>query len=110
MFVKVSGINDIWEGGVILVAALDRRVLLVWPDGGTLNAFQGNCPHQGLPLDGAFLDGGLLTCPHHFWVYDAGSGVAVDPPECDLIAYPVKIEGDGVFVDPDERLPNPLPE
>ena len=37
-------------------------------------AFANRCPHNDLPLDGAWIRDGMLTCPHHFWRFDVTTG------------------------------------
>ena len=105
MYVKVCQEDDLWEGGTVMGAAGDHRIIVVWPEGGTPTAFQGICPHRGVPLDGASLSGIELTCPQHMWTFDGESGDSLDPPGCALARYPMKIEDGVVLVDTDGIMP-----
>ncbi len=95
MFERVCKAETIDEGGMRLVIANSQLIVLAWADGGQLKAFQGVCPHANTPLDEAEWDGRVLTCPKHRWTWDLGSGEPIQPQECGLAEYPVKVE-DGV--------------
>jgi len=77
------------------------EVLLVHVDGGELKAFQNICPHQHFELTDGTLDGNVLTCRAHLWQFDMNSGKGVNPDDCALAVYPLKVDGDDVFVDVD---------
>ena len=62
-------------------------VLLLTDEGP--RAFVNRCPHNGLPLEGAWIRDGVLTCPHHFWRFDAESGAGMTEPE-DLVSLEVE--------------------
>ena len=79
----------------------EHKVLLVSPEGGEICAFQGICPHQQIPLIDGHFDGKLVTCKAHQWVFDGTTGKGVNPADCQLAVYPVKVEGDDILVDTD---------
>ncbi len=98
-FTKVCTLDDLWEGEMESFEVDGQEVLLVCLDGGDVRAFQGVCPHQDIPLiEGAFT-GGRLVCRAHQWVFDASTGAGVNPGNCRLAEYPVRIDGDDVYVD-----------
>ncbi|MFG1358165.1 Rieske 2Fe-2S domain-containing protein [Xanthobacter pseudotagetidis] len=99
MFTRVCKLETIPEGGMCLVIASQRHVILAWPDDGALRAFQGVCPHSGTPLSEAAFDGTVLICPSHFWTWDMNTGAAIEPRESALAEYPVKVEDGIVYVD-----------
>jgi toluene monooxygenase system ferredoxin subunit len=76
-----------------------HEVLIVGLEGGAVRAYQAICPHQEIPLEEGKFDGKTLTCRAHQWVFDATTGVGINPGGCRLAAYPIKIEDNGVFVD-----------
>lgn len=76
-----------------------QEVLLVWPEGGELKSFQAVCPHQDIPLVEGKFDGKVLICRAHLWQFDASSGKGINPGDCALAQYPVRIDGNEVFVD-----------
>ncbi len=43
----------LWEGEMTEVEVDGHEMLLVWPEGGEVQAYQGVCPHQDIPLSKA---------------------------------------------------------
>lgn len=97
-FKKVCTLDDLWEGEMESVQVDGQEVLLVWPEGGELKAFQGTCPHQNIPLVEGKFDGKTVICRAHLWQFDACSGKGINPSDCALAQFPVKIDGDSVLV------------
>ena len=99
-FEKICTLDDIWEGDMAAFEADDGTdVLLVHADGGELKAFQAICPHQHFELIEGTLDDAVLTCRAHLWQFDANTGKGVNPADCALAEYPLRIDGDDVYVD-----------
>ena len=74
-----------------------RGLLVRLPAG--LFAVNGLCPHAQAPLHEGALCGHRLVCPWHQSVFEIPSGALLDPPALDgLERYPVRIDGDDVFV------------
>ena len=63
------------------------------------------CPHRGAPLSDGRLDGVVVTCPWHGWVFDVRTGALRMNPDCRLGTYPVDQRADGVFVDVEREAP-----
>lgn len=99
MFVKACRQDDLAEGGLEVAAVDGTLVLILWPEGGMPRAFQGFCPHAREPLADAPFDGRTLTCPHHDWVFDGGSGRCLEGKPCRLAEYRLKVEAGDVLVD-----------
>jgi toluene monooxygenase system ferredoxin subunit len=97
-FKKVCALDELWEGDMEAFEIDGQEVLLVWPEGKELKAFQGVCPHQDIPLIEGKFDGKTLVCRAHLWQFDAASGKGINPSDCALAQYPLKIEGDEVWV------------
>ncbi|MBL8492003.1 MAG: Rieske 2Fe-2S domain-containing protein [Rhodocyclaceae bacterium] len=98
-FRKVSTLDELWEGDMLEVEADGHDVLLVWPEGGEVQAFQAVCPHQDIPLAEGKFDGRVVMCRAHQWTFDGSSGEGINPGNCKLARYPVKLEGDAILVD-----------
>jgi toluene monooxygenase system ferredoxin subunit len=96
---KSCDLDDLWEGEMLEVDVGERSVLLVRLDGGEVRAFQAACPHQDIPLSEGKFDGSVLMCRAHQWTFDASTGVGINPGNCRLAEYPVRIEGDAVMVE-----------
>ena len=66
---------------------------------GEVYAFQGMCSHEELPLDGAEIEDGILTCDWHGATYDACTGQVLGLPATEsLRAYDTRVEDGAVFV------------
>lgn len=98
-YVKACSLDELWEGDMTEVEVGEHLVLLVWPEGGEVQAFQGICPHQDIPLGEGKFDGRVLMCRAHQWTFDAHTGEGVNPSDCKLARYPVKVEDDAVYIE-----------
>jgi toluene monooxygenase system ferredoxin subunit len=97
-------LDELWEGEMEARELEGQEVLLVWPTDGELIAYQPLCPHQEVALiDGKF-DGKTLICRAHNWVFDACTGKGINPGDCELTKFPLRIEGDKVLVDLDVEV------
>lgn len=97
-FRKVCKLEDLWEGEMEAFEVDGEEVLLVWPDGGELCAYQGMCPHQDIPLIEGKLEGKTVMCRAHQWTFDACTGKGVNPGDTQLAKYPIKVENGDVLV------------
>jgi toluene monooxygenase system ferredoxin subunit len=70
-----------------------------------VRATQVECPHQQGDLTEGLLDGTSLTCPVHLWEFDVKTCQGINPTHATLASYPVKLDGDDVYVDPDGDTP-----
>lgn len=97
-FQKVCTLDDLWEGEMTEVEVDGHVIVLVRFQGGESRAFQGLCPHQDISLAEGKFDGRVLICRAHQWTFDANTGKGINPGNCRLAEYPVKLEGDDVLV------------
>ena len=97
-FQKVGTVDDLWEGEMLEVELGDHVILLVWPEAGALRAFQGMCPHQDIALAEGKFDGKVLMCRAHQWTFDVSTGAGINPGNCRLAEYPVKVDGEDILV------------
>ena len=98
-FVAVASVSDVPPGWVLRVAIEGRDIALANVDG-VICAIDNSCSHAAGPLgDNRLRAGCLVECPWHNSVFDVRSGEAVrGPARKSLRTYPVKLEGDTVFV------------
>lgn len=98
-FVAVAVTSDIPPGWVLRVA-VDQRELALANVEGEFYALENACSHAAGPLGDNRLRGGcLVECPWHSSVFDVRTGEAVrGPARKPQQIYPVKIEGDTVYV------------
>jgi 3-phenylpropionate/trans-cinnamate dioxygenase ferredoxin subunit len=67
---------------------------------GEFYAVEDVCTHDGGALDGGELDGCRIMCPRHGAFFDVTTGKALTLPAITpLPIYPVRIDGDDVFVE-----------
>jgi toluene monooxygenase system ferredoxin subunit len=98
---KACTLDDLWEGDMTEVEVEGRTILLVWPEGSEIRAFQGVCPHQDIALSEGRFDGRTIMCRAHQWTFDARTGAGVNPSDCRLAEYPVQIAGDDILIQVD---------
>ncbi|MSQ41606.1 MAG: non-heme iron oxygenase ferredoxin subunit [Dehalococcoidia bacterium] len=85
--------------GEVRVLPCGTRELAVSNIGGTLYAIDDVCTHDGGPLGEGTLRGDRLICPRHGAAFNARTGKVLTLPAVrDVRAYPVSVEGDGVYV------------
>jgi len=75
------------------------RVVALYNVEGTFFALDGVCPHAGGPLGEGALSGKVVTCPWHGWQFDVTTGQHCLNATLQHTAFPVKVEGDDVYVE-----------
>ena len=63
-----------------------------------LFAIEDRCPHKNGPLSQGIVHDGCVTCPLHNWVINLATGKAQGADEGVTRTFPVKQEGDTVFL------------
>ena len=71
-------------------------------------AVDNRCPHMGFPLDRGTVKNGILTCHWHHARFDLSSGGTFDPFADDVRSFPVSVEDDFVWVNPNPPEPDPI--
>ncbi|HQN46475.1 MAG: Rieske 2Fe-2S domain-containing protein [Rhodocyclales bacterium] len=104
-FEKVCTLDDLWEGEMASFEVNGHEVLVLSIEGGDIIAYQGICPHQDILLIEGQFDGKALICRAHQWVFDAKTGRGINPDDSRLVPYPVRIEGEDVFIDTEGITP-----
>jgi NAD(P)H-dependent nitrite reductase small subunit len=95
---RVAEVGEIAEGQGKVVEA-DGRTLAVFNVGGSLYAIDNTCPHRGGPLGEGDVEDRIVVCPWHAWRWDVTTGRNANNPAVQVACYPVRVEGDGVFVE-----------
>ena len=94
----VISLDDLWDGDLVSRTVDGVDLLLVNVDG-NVRAFRDRCPHAGTPLNQGKLEGRILTCSAHLWQFDiVNGGVGVNPRDCRLTSFAVRIEDGRVLV------------
>jgi toluene monooxygenase system ferredoxin subunit len=99
-WVEVTSLDDLWEGELLDVEVEGEHVLLAHLPGGTIVAYQGICPHQEyLLIDSDFdPESGLLTCGGHHWQFRLADGRGINPSNCHLYRYEVRVEAGRILI------------
>lgn len=86
---------DVPVGGGTIVRRW--KIVVTQPSEGVYKAFSASCPHRGCAV-GVPRDN-VMICPCHGSEFDAGTGKALKGPATGaLLAYQVRVEGDGIVV------------
>jgi NADPH-dependent 2,4-dienoyl-CoA reductase/sulfur reductase-like enzyme/nitrite reductase/ring-hydroxylating ferredoxin subunit len=90
------------------VQAGNEEMILI-RQGDQVHAYQGNCPHEGAPLEEGVICGGLLVCPWHKAAFAVDEGAVCEPPALtDLRRYRAWVKDGEVWVD-DQPMPKSEP-
>jgi 3-phenylpropionate/trans-cinnamate dioxygenase ferredoxin component len=83
-----------------LPVTIGGKDLAIFRVGEQLYALEGVCPHAEALLADGFVDQDKVECPLHQATFEIPTGKCLGPPaDRDLITFPVKVEGNDVFVD-----------
>lgn len=72
------------------LAFIDGRSIVVFNIGGTIQAIDNSCPHNGASLASGKLDGSVLTCPAHGLRFDLKTGCTPGENPLCLTTFPVQ--------------------
>jgi nitrite reductase/ring-hydroxylating ferredoxin subunit len=95
---KVCPVQDLKPGRAASVS-LYARPYAVFNVDGKLYGMDGGCAHMKANLAAGQLYGNIVECAMHGWEYDVTTGECLTIPEIRLRTFPVKIEGDFVWID-----------
>lgn len=95
---RVGSVGELAAGEGLVVEAGGRSVALFNVDG-TYYAIDNSCPHRGGPLGEGDLEGRVVSCPWHAWRWDVSTGANVNNPAVRVACFPVRVQGNGIFVD-----------
>jgi len=96
-FVRVAALAEIPIEGMLPVR-VDKEDLVLYRVKDQVFASRDFCPHAGYPLSKSFLRGKYVRCSLHSWEFDVTSGEYTGNPHIRMRCYPVKIEGEDVWV------------
>ena len=97
--VKVASVNELPTGEGKVVDTEGQPIALFNVDG-IFSAIDNTCTHVGGPLGEGALVGDIVNCPWHDAGFNVKTGVCTgEPAASHAKSFPVKVEGDDVFVD-----------
>jgi toluene monooxygenase system ferredoxin subunit len=97
-FQRVAKIEDLWSGEMMGLEVNGESVLLVNVDN-HIYAYADICPHQKSRLSEGTLTDKTLRCGRHHWEFDVCSGSGMNPKSACLRMFPIRINGEDIFVD-----------
>ena len=81
------------------IVEVEGNSIALFDINGKVHAIKNVCPHATGPVGEGSLEGTVVTCPWHGWEFDVVSGASQMNPEIKVETYPVKVEGDDIFVE-----------
>jgi toluene monooxygenase system ferredoxin subunit len=101
---RLCAAQDIEAGRLTGVEIQGAKVLVTRIDGNFV-AFPPLCPHMAEPLEiSGVCSEGMLTCTKHIWQWELSTGAPRGDAEKPLLYYPVRIEGNELWIDFDREL------
>jgi 3-phenylpropionate/trans-cinnamate dioxygenase ferredoxin subunit len=98
-WIEVCGVGDVEVEDVIRFDHGDQTFAIYRTGKVDFFASDGYCTHEKIHLSNGLVMGNIIECPKHNGRFDIPTGQAKRAPVCvDLKTYPVKIEGDKVFI------------
>ena len=97
-FVKIAKKSDLPADGEAKEFPVGEKVVCIANVNGTISAMDNVCLHRGGPLGQGAIEGDKLVCPWHGWQWDPKTGQAAHNPAARVSVYPIKVEGEDVFV------------
>ncbi len=95
---RVAAVDEIEEDEPISVH-VGEHTIGVFLVNDTYYAIEDICPHAYALLSQGFVDGEEVECPLHEAVFHIPSGRCLKAPaDRDVKTYPVKVDGDDVFI------------
>ncbi|HEX6526292.1 MAG TPA: non-heme iron oxygenase ferredoxin subunit [Streptosporangiaceae bacterium] len=97
-FTRVASLSDVPDDGTLGVE-VDGEPVCVIRTGGEVFALRDVCSHAEVPLSEGEIYDHTVECWLHGSCFDVRTGQPTGPPATEPVAvYPVKIEGDDVYV------------
>jgi len=97
-FRKIAHVSEIAPGEARAVE-VDGEPIAIYNVNGEFFATCDTCSHEEASLADGWLDDDIITCPSHGAEFNVCTGEVLSLPATEPIAtYPVRVEGDDVFV------------
>ncbi len=98
-FHAVAGTGELEEDDDVLGVVVGETEIAIYRVDGEFYATHGLCTHECVKLADGYVEEGRIECPLHSACFDIKTGKVLAPPaEVDLKTYPVKVEGDTIYV------------
>lgn len=97
-WIEVGMVSDIPKLGARVVKSEHGDIAVFRTSDDQIFALRDSCPHKKGPLSQGIVHGHMVTCPLHSWNINLETGEAKAPDEGCTGHYPVKIEGETIFL------------
>ncbi len=97
-WIEVGKLSDIPRQGSRIINSDDGDIALFRTIDDEVFALRDECPHEKGPLSQGIIHGKRVTCPLHNWVISLEDGCALPPDEGCATHFPVKLEGESLFL------------
>jgi NAD(P)H-dependent nitrite reductase small subunit len=95
---RVASVSDLRDDQGF-PADLAGTQIALYRVGGQIHAIDDTCTHEFAELSQGFVQDGTIECPLHAAQFEIATGKCLSGPAMtDLRSYPVRVEGDDVFV------------
>jgi NAD(P)H-dependent nitrite reductase small subunit len=101
-FRKACRAGEVPEGAGKTVQ-VGERLIALFHVGDAYHAIDDVCPHMGASLSDGCVENGIVTCPWHAWRFRLADGAWADNPRIKIGCYPVRVEGDEVQVQVEDK-------
>jgi nitrite reductase/ring-hydroxylating ferredoxin subunit len=82
-----------------LAVEIGDKLIGLYLLGGTVHAIGNLCTHEFALLTEGFIEGDAIECPLHQARFSIKTGkVLSEPADTDVPSYPVKVDGDDIYV------------
>jgi len=97
-WLEVARVDEL-PSGERLFFEVDGQPIVLLNIGGIFFAIGDTCTHDNGPLGDGEVIGTTIACPRHGARFDLLTGKVLSPPAAeDVPSYPVKVEGQRVFI------------
>lgn len=96
-FLEVASTEDVIPGKGKVVVVMGREIGLFNVEG-QIEAIDNTCPHSVRPIGNVEFNGHMVTCLWHGLKFNVVNGECPQAPHYKAKKYPVRVEGDRIFV------------
>ncbi|MBW9274705.1 MAG: nitrite reductase small subunit NirD [Candidatus Thiodiazotropha sp. (ex. Lucinisca nassula)] len=98
-WIEIGYMHEIPRLGSRVIKAAQGNIAIFRNSNDEIFALGDKCPHKGGPISEGIVSGRTVTCPLHNWRIQLDNGIAVAPDEGCTNTYPVKIEGNLIYLE-----------
>ncbi len=96
---RIASRDDLPAEGQAKEFEAGDKVLCIAAVDGRYAAMDTVCLHRGGSLGQGTVENGKVICPWHAWRWDPVTGEALEDPQLRVEVYPLRVEGEEVFVE-----------